>query len=906
MMTDGPIAPDTSAVLSALKWLAGQELRRGHRNRDEDMAAAARSIGIDEGRPTDEIAAELRSRALDLLTTLRLSQQDEAILTVLLDRQDIVRDETLEPPWQIRRAQANHRIGTRRRHLIAAFGLHCTSDDFRDRFENPALRVLASYLTGQLHHGTETPRTAGTDAVADGDPRPTDDERTTHALNSLGRQTVIDVLKAMFPPPTTVVFQALTPGMSGSSVFLVYPHLGHSLLPCVVKIGPLAEIEAELRAWETHVKPYVRSKYLPDVRNSVLSKEIGGIAYEASGRTTLNQRLDVLAQEGQLDRVEGFLSSLLGIITDAWNVEKHRTLRNILAEDYPLTDGDLGAFENLCSSLGGRTVLRRSEVAYVRAIWRAEQIPLDPVPWVSRCHGDLYGDNVLVDDDDDLVLIDFTKAGEQHYLRDFVTLEGDLILRLLPRAGKTTATERKVGSRLVELARAATTRAFHELPPTTHEPAETAAAVAALRAIRQHAWRRMENSPGEIVGYKIGLIRRLVRSVARVENGLTDAQRTAGAMLAVALARDVAGLYSISPPRPSRRRSGTRAPAGKAVDPALAAKIAASRSLRAPSVLLVGGVYLDLILEPILTTTLGAEEWSHLDEIELKLGGSCVQVGRTLYERYDIQSKLYSATGGSSDALSVEARRLLSREGWIAELFVREVPGVMTATSAQLRHHPGQFTTMFTHKGALSHLGWHQVWPELLEELGPGVVYIGGYFRTHLHSRLDRYLRLLAQERVVIIDHGHLAPEVESAAAVQMLRQAFARGDVDAYICTTAELSALVHHPRPLVLPPVPDRRPDLISELAAQIALPPVTVVRDAQWPGRGVAYLLLANAPGQAEEVVVGPGGRGRGTGADDDNDFNAGFVARFVAGAPEEDCWEVARNATREGLKAWLGMD
>ncbi len=49
---------------------------------------------------------------------------------------------------------------------------------------------------------------------------------------------------------------------------------------------------------------------------------------------------------------------------------------------------------------------------------------------VAITHGDLHGDNLLVDNQKNVWVIDFERCGEGHILQDFIELEADIFNRL--------------------------------------------------------------------------------------------------------------------------------------------------------------------------------------------------------------------------------------------------------------------------------------------------------------------------------------------------------------------------------------------------------------------------------------------------------------------------------------------
>ena len=56
--------------------------------------------------------------------------------------------------------------------------------------------------------------------------------------------------------------------------------------------------------------------------------------------------------------------------------------------------------------------------------------------WQAYTHGDLHADNVYADQHGRTCIIDYEKSGPGYILRDFVELETDIRLRLLPLKAK--------------------------------------------------------------------------------------------------------------------------------------------------------------------------------------------------------------------------------------------------------------------------------------------------------------------------------------------------------------------------------------------------------------------------------------------------------------------------------------
>lgn len=734
---------------------------------------------------------------------------------------------------------------------------------------------------------------------------PTDDDLTTSTQDRFGMTALAEVLEALFPNRTSIIYRALVPGLSGSSVLLAYPHAPEMQKPCVVKIGPVEDVRLELDAYRTHVQPYLRGEYIPGILSSYTGDVLGGVTYEFFAKATLTSRLRELAEEPNTRKLSSLVANLLTTIGEAWHVRKDRRHRNLLIEDYTLTERDITAFEKLCTSMPPEYKPSADEVRLIRLLWNQADSGFHKDHYVGFCHGDLHGENVLVNPNDRFCLIDFSRAKPQHYLRDFVTIEGDLVIRLFPANYGSEAHDTMNAVRRIVEASAPPFRQSSGYPAVRRDDGAVAPAVAVLRQVRRAAWSRMENQRSEIASYQAGLIRRLVRTVIRPENRITDAQRWAGVHLALGHARSLAEpiegrvegtlvLASHSTPRRIVRR--------KPEQSRLAGKVRQARYRQRPSFVLIGGVYLDVMLNPIETTDLRPEEWSNLDPVKIDLGGSCLQVGRALCDHYDLDSVLLTSVGGSDDPLSVELRRRLERERWLRNANHEAVPGVSAAVSLHLQQGSGDFTTIFTHRGSLDHLRWARIWPDLLEahETG-GVVYLAGYFRTGLHAELSAHLGRLGPEQIVAIDHGRLVPEVEHPQSIRTLKQAFRRGEIDIYICTLSELWSLVKYPNREDVPKTDGQSTGFLQALVAGTALPPLTVVRDESCLGRSTAWLLVG-ATESAREISI-TSERDRATGpVGMDNVFNAGFLYSLVTGDPELGLEDAIVQAVIAGLTLW----
>jgi hypothetical protein len=315
---------------------------------------------------------------------------------------------------------------------------------------------------------------------------------------------------------------------------------------------------------------------------------------------------------------------------------------------------------------------------------------------------------------------------------------------------------------------------------------------------------------------------------------------------------------------------------------------------------LIGGVYLDLVLYPVDTKRLDHNEWATLERISMQLGGSAYYVGKYLYDQYGQVSELVTIVGDTDDALSAETARLLSAEAWVTNEAVVDHAGAGTPVSVHLVQRSEEFTTIFTHRGALDHLAW----PEILRasavigQAEPALVYISSYFRTNLHLGLISRLREMSRRHVIALDHGRVNPGADNPQSASALRQAFRQGLVDIYFCTFREIWAFDKWTAAEEPPPPEMRTTELLAGLAARLNVPPLTIIRGEEWPGEGIAYLLVDGTPYEVRDVGERTGTPTSGVGPK--NAFNAAFLKCVVGPSLTR---EALVQAVRSGLGAWI---
>jgi len=306
------------------------------------------------------------------------------------------------------------------------------------------------------------------------------------------------------------------------------------------------------------------------------------------------------------------------------------------------------------------------------------------------------------------------------------------------------------------------------------------------------------------------------------------------------------------------------------------------------------------MLYPIDTLSLDDREWGNLETIKMQLGGSAYYLGKYLYSQYRQESELLTIVGSSDDPLSVEAARLLNKQGWVRNDVITDQSPSATPVSVHLVQRSESFTTIFTHRGALDHLSWEHITQSssAVSRGEPAVIYISAYFRSNLHFGLEKRLHELSKQHVIALDHGRVNPNTDNPQSAVALKEAFNRGYIDIYFCTFRQLWALYKSPITEEPIPIESRTHEFITDLAEHLSVPPVTVIRGEEWPGEGTAYLLLdrkLHVVSGVGEPTTGPIG-----GVGPKNAFNASFLMSLIKTGLTRD---TAVDAVQEGLRAWI---
>jgi len=314
------------------------------------------------------------------------------------------------------------------------------------------------------------------------------------------------------------------------------------------------------------------------------------------------------------------------------------------------------------------------------------------------------------------------------------------------------------------------------------------------------------------------------------------------------------------------------------------------RLRRPPRFVIVGGIYLDISLRPVGTRTLVEQEYNDLDAVDVRVGGSASFVGKYLFEDHRVSSQLFSMMGRPNDPITVALQEKIRQTRWIRNRKQLPTSADQCAVSVHLVQRAGSFTTTFTHKGALSSLGWAAIYdPVQKAAKRASVIYVSGYFRTNLHANLRR-LETLAPKSVIALDHGRFQAVVASEAALS-LADAFRTRLIDAYLCTRDELQQFATAVHSGATDPSASEE-ELLTGLHG--FLPAITVVRTALGDVHTAVNGLITKHEAVRAFTVCSERGH--------INAFNSGFLYALVKGDPQMALDAVISSAVQAGLNSW----
>lgn len=319
----------------------------------------------------------------------------------------------------------------------------------------------------------------------------------------------------------------------------------------------------------------------------------------------------------------------------------------------------------------------------------------------------------------------------------------------------------------------------------------------------------------------------------------------------------------------------------------------------------LGGVYLDLLLRPVTTTSRGHILPSEINELDLRLGGSAIYVAKFMQDRSSRYRVRLVSMIGKDRAWASEIKSQMRHPALPRTRLVKSPS--QSGTAIHLLDNSDSRIATLNHAGALKNLTWSSALKHVQRALrhGSGVLYISSVFRTTLHSGIVDGIRGLSPSVLVVVDHGRLLP-ADSRAVTDDIERAFRQGYIDVYIATYDELISLAELRLPSLLEEIDPRAEHrhVIEAIARSNILPRVTVIRGEVHDNRLVAVTVIDGFV----DVMQYDGDRFISRNRiGSKSSFNAAFIDNLVGRDSRGSSLPVrVKEATLAGLAVWAAED
>ncbi|NOH04487.1 MAG: phosphotransferase [Chloroflexi bacterium] len=267
---------------------------------------------------------------------------------------------------------------------------------------------------------------------------------------------IVDVLAQLFPTASMLRFEKLSLSKESSEVSsairpnsIVLKVHEDSLEPCIVKLARAGKIQQEVKRYYQFISRKLTGNFNAQLIEHAILWDVGGAAYSfVSGQGT--RTFTNFYKERSIDDIKEVLRSFF---CDIWS--KYYSVSKPKDEEEEKEEPTKSLFDLYLQTWGQDWYEKWVKELFSKDLRRAESVlnayhlP-HPLEWlrnkvaetlldaskttplrVAVTHGDLHGDNLLVDDRKNVWVIDFERCGEGHALQDFIELEADILNRLL-------------------------------------------------------------------------------------------------------------------------------------------------------------------------------------------------------------------------------------------------------------------------------------------------------------------------------------------------------------------------------------------------------------------------------------------------------------------------------------------
>ena len=316
-----------------------------------------------------------------------------------------------------------------------------------------------------------------------------------------------DLLCRLFYQSESVLLKPLAFGHSGSAVMLATPFFKKTGAgqPVVVKFGDHRHIDQESQNYKNFVQQFIGGNHSTSVIELRRSLHLGGIVYSLLGSVG-NQVVSFSAfyAHAGVAEIKTVLERLFQETCKQWYANRGVLQLLDLTDEYVQRFGLTTERIERTLAEGLKGVQGKRQLYFdALAEKRAFTNPVADIQgqeflastYSCSTHGDLNGDNILIDKDRHVWLIDFGLTGPGHILRDFAELDTVIRYQLL-KEEEATLEERLALEEALTL-----TERFSEVSKLSRrlqtENAALAKAYETIVYLRQLAYQVVESNPAD-------------------------------------------------------------------------------------------------------------------------------------------------------------------------------------------------------------------------------------------------------------------------------------------------------------------------------------------------------------------------------------------------------------------------
>jgi CheY-like chemotaxis protein len=318
---------------------------------------------------------------------------------------------------------------------IPFFAKQDRRDEFQKALDTEAAKVSAS-KRGLQFEGTET----------------LNDFMKSSLAKEIGEYSdqIPDIFAQLFPTAAKLRFEKLDSWMEPSNISsavrpnsIVLKVYEDNLEPWVVKLARAGKIQQEVKNYYGFIARKLTGNFVAQLMQRAIRWDIGGAAYSYVGGNG-TRTFTHYYKEQTIGDIEEILSTFFSEVWRKYYEQPHRELDASLfnlysrvwgSDWYEKCMGDFASRE--CRRLEGilKEIDLPQPIEWIlnKIINAQKDISMMNVIHTTITHGDIHGDNLLVDNKRNVWVIDFERCGEGHILQDFIELEADIFNRIEAR-----------------------------------------------------------------------------------------------------------------------------------------------------------------------------------------------------------------------------------------------------------------------------------------------------------------------------------------------------------------------------------------------------------------------------------------------------------------------------------------